>query len=95
MTTSDSDILLSLRRVGRQLPSGGRMLSVLDEIDLDVARGEFVAVLGPSGSGKSTLLALMAGLDRPSDGEVVLDGERIDQLTEEQNRYLSSWQEGT
>jgi putative ABC transport system ATP-binding protein len=59
------------------------MLTILDGIDLDVQRGEFVAVLGPSGSGKSTLLALMAGLDRPSAGEVVLDGERLDRLSED------------
>jgi len=75
--------LLSLRGVGRRLPSGGRMLTILDGIDLDVADGEFVAVLGPSGSGKSTLLALMAGLDRPSSGEVVLAGERIDRMSED------------
>jgi putative ABC transport system ATP-binding protein len=59
------------------------MLTILDAIDLDVREGEFVAVLGPSGSGKSTLLALMAGLDRPSSGEVVLNGERIDLMSED------------
>ncbi|MCP4901372.1 MAG: ABC transporter ATP-binding protein [bacterium] len=69
--------------MGRRLPSGGRVLTILDGIELDVQRGEFVAVLGPSGSGKSTLLALMAGLDRPSSGEVLLDGERIDGLSED------------
>jgi putative ABC transport system ATP-binding protein len=59
------------------------MLAILDGIDLVVRRGEFIAVLGPSGSGKSTLLALSAGLDRPSSGEVFLDGERIDALGED------------
>ncbi len=84
MSENQTDnVLLSLRRVGRSLPSGGRMLTILDGIELDVRRGEFVAVLGPSGSGKSTLLALMAGLDRPSAGEVVLEGERIDRLSED------------
>ena len=85
---SDNDTVLALNGVGRQLPSGGRMLTILDGIDLEVRRGEFVAVLGPSGSGKSTLLALMAGLDRPSSGEVLLDGERIDHLSEDRLAIL-------
>ena len=80
---SDNKVVLLLQGVGRRLPSGGRMLEILDGIDLEIRRGEFVAVLGPSGSGKSTLLALMAGLDRPSSGEVHLDGERIDDLSED------------
>jgi len=49
-------------------PLGGRLLTVLDDVNLEVASGEWLAVLGPSGSGKSTLLALMAGLDRPTSG---------------------------
>ena len=64
------------------------MLTILDDIELDVRRGEFVAVLGPSGSGKSTLLALMAGLDRPSSGVVCFEGERIDQWSEDRLALL-------
>ncbi len=85
---SDTDVVLALEGVGRQLPSGGKMLTILDGIDLEVRRGEFVAVLGPSGSGKSTLLALMAGLDRPSSGEVCVNGERIDHLSEDRLAIL-------
>ncbi len=85
---SDNEMVLSLAGVGRQLPSGGKMLTILDAIDLEVRRGEFVAVLGPSGSGKSTLLALMAGLDRPSSGEVRVNGERIDHLSEDRLAVL-------
>ncbi len=85
---TNHDAVLRLAGVARQLPSGGRLLSILDGIDLEVRRGEFVAVLGPSGSGKSTLLALMAGLDRPSAGEVWLGGERIDRLSEDRLALL-------
>lgn len=86
--TAANSLVLSLKGVGRRLPSGGRMLTILDAIDLDVRRGEFVAVLGPSGSGKSTLLALMAGLDRPSSGEVLFEGERIDAWSEDRLALL-------
>jgi putative ABC transport system ATP-binding protein len=64
------------------------MLTILDGIELAVRRGEFVAVLGPSGSGKSTLLALMAGLDRPSSGEVLFEGRRIDRWSEDRLALL-------
>jgi putative ABC transport system ATP-binding protein len=64
------------------------MLTILEDIGLDVRRGEFVAVLGPSGSGKSTLLALMAGLDRPSSGEVSFEGQRIDGWSEDRLAIL-------
>ena len=67
----------------RRLPSGHATLTIVDRIDLSIAPGEFLAVLGPSGSGKSTLLALMAGLDRPSEGEVILDGRPIQDLSED------------
>ncbi len=74
---------IELVALTRRLPSGGRDLTILDHVDLSIAAGEFVAILGPSGSGKSTLLALMAGLDRPSSGEVKIDGEPIQSLSED------------
>ena len=74
--------------MSRRLPSGERQLTIVDRIDLSVAPGEFLAVLGPSGSGKSTLLGLMAGLDRPSEGEVILDGRPIQDLSEDELALL-------
>ena len=79
---------LELRRLTRRLPSGGRLLTVVDGVDLAVERGESVAILGPSGSGKSTLLALMAGLDRPDEGEVWLDGQPVHTLSEDRLALL-------
>jgi len=74
---------ISIRALTRRLPSGDRVLTILDHVDLEIAAGDFLAVLGPSGSGKSTLLALMAGLDRPTSGEVLIDGEPIQGLSED------------
>ena len=82
-TSASATPRLELRQATKALPSGARMLTILDRVDLAVGAGEFVAVLGPSGSGKSTLLGLAAGLDRPTSGEVLLDGERIDALSED------------
>ena len=79
---------IELRRLTRRLPSGDRELTILDRVDVAIQPGEFVAVLGPSGSGKSTLLALMAGLDRPSSGEILVDGEPIQSMSEDQLALL-------
>jgi putative ABC transport system ATP-binding protein len=79
---------IELRALTKRLPSGGRDLTILDRVDLSIHPGEFVAVLGPSGSGKSTLLALMAGLDRPTAGEVRIDGAPIHDLSEDQLALL-------
>jgi putative ABC transport system ATP-binding protein len=75
-------MLVSIRDLTLRLPSGGRMLTVLDAVSLDVASGESVAVAGPSGSGKSTLLGLIAGLDAPTAGTIVVAGVEVTRLGE-------------
>jgi putative ABC transport system ATP-binding protein len=62
---------------------GKRLVRALDAVDLSIQRGEMASIVGPSGSGKSTLLNLIGGLDRPSAGEIELDGERLSQLTDD------------
>jgi putative ABC transport system ATP-binding protein len=74
--------VLEARGLAKTYDTGGAKVLALRGVDLTIERGEFVAVMGPSGCGKSTLLNLLAGLDRPTAGEVRLDGERIDQLSE-------------
>ena len=69
--------------LGQTYRSGGRPLTVLRDIDLEIAPEEFVAIIGPSGSGKTTLLGLLAGLDRPSAGSVSIDGRELGGLTED------------
>ena len=66
--------MISLQKVSRYYEAGERSVHALDNVSLTIARHEFVAVVGPSGCGKSTLLHLIAGLDRPTAGEIVVDG---------------------
>lgn len=73
---------LRLRNVRKELPLGREIITILRGITLELRRGEMVALMGPSGSGKSTLLGIVAGLDRPSAGEVLLDGQDIGGLSE-------------
>jgi len=74
--------VLRARGLRREYGGGAGLVRAVDGVDLDVAAGETVAVTGPSGCGKSTLLHLLGGLDRPSGGEVWLNGRRVDDLGE-------------
>ena len=80
--------LATLTGVEKVFRRGGEDVHVLARLDLDIAAGEFLALMGPSGSGKSTLLNLLAGLDRPTSGTIEIDGKRIDQLS---SRELAKW----
>ncbi len=75
--------MIELRGVSKTVMSGGRPLTILHPLDLTIASGQFLAVLGPSGSGKSTLLGLVAGLDAPTTGEILVDGVDIAKLSED------------
>jgi putative ABC transport system ATP-binding protein len=73
--------IVSMKGVVKAYVRGKQRVEVLRGIDLDVAQGEFLALMGPSGSGKTTLLNLIGGLDRPDRGEITVAGERIDSLS--------------
>lgn len=75
---------IEVRGVGRHFKVGSEELWAVRNVDLTVASGEFLALIGRSGSGKTTLLNLMAGLDRPTEGEVSIDGDRVDTMSEGQ-----------
>jgi ABC-type lipoprotein export system ATPase subunit len=74
--------VLRARGLRKEYGQAAGLVRAVDEVDLDVAAGETLAVMGPSGCGKSTLLHLLGGLDRPTAGELWLDGQRIDHLSE-------------
>jgi lipoprotein-releasing system ATP-binding protein len=74
------DILLKLVNVSQRFDTATGPVAVLNGVSLEVARGESLAIIGPSGSGKSTLLNLIGTLDRPTAGEITLDGQNLNQL---------------
>jgi len=75
--------MISVRGLGMRLESGGQPVHVLTDVSLDVPARQFVAIAGPSGSGKSTLLGLIAGLDRPTTGTIVVNGVDLTSLSED------------
>ena len=75
--------MIELREVSKTVMSGTEPLTILHPLTLQIARGQFVAIVGPSGSGKSTLLGLIAGLDAPTSGSVLIDGVDITRLDED------------
>tara|TARA_B100001123_G_scaffold450009_1_gene617999 strand:+ start:6504 stop:7178 length:675 start_codon:yes stop_codon:yes gene_type:complete len=82
--------MIEFRAVSKIVSSGGRPLTILDSLNLVVPSGQSLAVVGPSGSGKSTLLGLLAGLDIPTTGEILINGEDITKLSEDDLARLRS-----
>ena len=80
--------LIQLRGVSKQYPTAAGSFTALAGLDLSILRGEFVAVVGESGSGKSTLLSLVSGIDRPTTGELIVDGTPVHALSES---AMSAW----
>jgi putative ABC transport system ATP-binding protein len=80
--------LIEIRDLSKSYSRGKQQVEVLQQLSLDIPKGDFVALMGPSGSGKTTLLNIMGGLDQPTRGSISVDGKRIDQLSSKQ---LSAW----
>jgi putative ABC transport system ATP-binding protein len=78
---SSQESLVRVRNLSKHFRRGSEVVHVLESLDLDIAPGEFLALMGPSGSGKSTLLNLIGGLDRPTTGELQVAGQRVDSMS--------------
>jgi putative ABC transport system ATP-binding protein len=83
-----SEIVIETRKLDKEFRRDGFSITALTGVDLTVHRGEFVALMGPSGSGKSTLLHLIAAMDRPTDGEILVLGHSLGELDE---REIAEW----
>jgi putative ABC transport system ATP-binding protein len=86
--TRTNGVLVKVDGVEKVFHRGSEEIHVLSNLNLEVPKGEFLALMGPSGSGKSTLLNLIGGLDRPTRGRVSIGGEHVDELSD---RKLASW----
>ncbi|MCG6900757.1 MAG: ATP-binding cassette domain-containing protein [Gammaproteobacteria bacterium] len=88
MAESASNIYVEARRLGKQVSTREGVLTLLDDINFRIDAGTSIAILGASGSGKTTLLGLLAGLDLPSSGEVIIDGQNLNELDEDGRAQL-------
>ncbi|MBS4773757.1 MAG: ABC transporter ATP-binding protein [Proteobacteria bacterium] len=76
--------MIELKNIHKSYPLGDRELEILKGINLTIEQGEFVAIMGPSGSGKSTLMNILGCLDKPSKGQYLLDGKRVEKMTSDE-----------
>ncbi len=88
MKENGSSPIVQVKDVVKRFPLGRGEITILKGISFDVAGGEFVSIVGPSGNGKSTLLNMITGIDRPSQGEVMVAGSRVNQMNED---ALAHW----
>lgn len=86
--------LIELKGINKTYKNGDQELRVLKDIDLEVEKGEFVAIMGPSGSGKSTLMNVIGLLDRPTSGDYFLDGQEVGNLSEKKLAHVRNEQIG-
>ena len=91
---STHDTVLRLEHVSRIYRQGDQTIHALDNVDLTLEKGEFVAIAGPSGSGKTTLLNIAAGLDRPTEGKVWIGDQDLVQMTQHELARLRLTQIG-
>src|SRR5579863_1970322 len=82
--SSNHTIVMDVRNISKSLPLGRERIDILKDISFQIISGEFISIVGPSGSGKSTLLGIIAGLDNPTDGHVLIDGLDITHMSEGQ-----------
>jgi putative ABC transport system ATP-binding protein len=82
--------IISIKDVSKTYQSGSRKLTVLDQVNIEIQSGDSIAIVGPSGSGKTTLLGLCAGLDSASTGSIVLNGKRLEILSEDERAAVRS-----
>ena len=85
---SNPAAIIEVKGLVKRIDSGSHEVEILRGVDFAIPAGQFVAIMGPSGSGKSTLLGLLAGLDTLTEGQILLDGEEINRLTEDQMALL-------
>lgn len=83
-----SNLLIEVKGVNKIYKKGGETLVVLDELNLEVPKGDYLALMGPSGSGKSTLLNLISGLDSPTSGSIIINGKHLEKM---KSSALSDW----
>lgn len=85
---TEKNHIVHLSNIFKEFYLGGLVIPVLNDVSLSVLQGDFLAIVGPSGNGKSTLLNMITGIDRPTSGQVIVSGQNLNQLTEDQ---LAGW----